>query len=153
MSRQKVALDCDVPRRLVEAMNALYGDRGFEFIHVTQMGLATADDDVWAKAFKQFGGKITLSADKAITKKPHKLLAFQESALKSYFMEPPWSLQKLNYKAGHLIYWWAAIERHLPICKEGECWQIPLNIKPAEFKPLKIPDEVLELAKAEKKTG
>jgi hypothetical protein len=131
-------------------MNLLYGDRGFEFIHVTQMGLATAEDEVWANAFMKFGGKIAISADRNIAKKPHKLLAFSESKLKAYFMLNPWSRQKLNYKAAHLVYWWSAIEKHLSVCVEGECWEVPFAIKGAEFKPLKVPDVVIQKILASK---
>jgi PIN domain-containing protein len=147
VSRLKVALDCDIPERIKEPLNHLYGERGFEFIHVRQLGMGKADDEVWAKAFMQFGGKIAISADKKITVRPNKLFAFQESGLRTYFMEPPWGRQKLNFKAAHLIYWWPAIERHIPTCADGECWQVPITINnadPANFKALRLPDDVVK---------
>ena len=151
MSRLKVALDCDIPERLTGTMNLLYGDRGFEFVHVRHLGMGTAEDEVWAKAFMQFGGKVAISADTRITTRPHKLLAFQQSALKAYFMEPPWQRQKLNFKAAHLIYWWSAIERHIPTCAEGECWQVPISIKDAQaerLKALRLPENVVKKVNA-----
>ena len=153
MSRLKIALDCDIPERLTEPMNLLYADQGFEFIHVRSLGHGRSHDEVWAKAFMQFGGVVSISADKRITKLPHKMLAFQESGLKSYFMQPPWSDQKLNFKAAHLVYWWPALMLHIPVCAAGECWQVPCalkNAEPEKFKQLKLPDHVIE---AHTKTG
>lgn len=147
----KVALDCDIPAALAPMLNASFGNRGFEFVHVSSIVPANSTDEFWAAAFRRFGGEITLSADKNIMKKPHKAAAFLENGFKAFFMQPPWSNAPGRVKFAHLTYCWQDIALKAADCEGGVCWQVPFNYKnevltlsSAEFKQLKVPDHILD---------
>lgn len=151
MRKIKVAIDCDVSYRLAAVLSNAFGDRGFEFIHVSQFMPSKHDDEHWADLFARFGGAVTISADSKIAKTPHKQMAFVDNGFLSFFLQPPWSSAPGNVKAAHLLYWWPIIEERVAEKARGECWQVPfvfrngtLSLRRAEFKRLKVPENVLD---------
>jgi hypothetical protein len=157
VKRLKVALDCDVSPRLKTVLSELYADRGFEFVHVTDFVLARTDDEIWADAFKRFGGSVVLSANKRIGMKPHQAIAFIENGFASFFMMGKWSKMAGHMKAAHLAYWWPAIEETVRAGAAGRCYKVPceeragaLTLCKCELEEMKIPEAVLAEAKKEK---
>ena len=158
MRRLKVALDCDISIRMAAVLGPLYGDRGFEFVHVSEFVPSDTRDEHWADAFKRFGGYISVSADRNIATKPHKALAFIDNRFIAFFMASAWSRMHGHLKAAHLAYWWPAMEATIREDKRGVCWQVPCEVKDRDLmlyevklRQLRIPDDVLEQARANSK--
>src|SRR6185437_2874980 len=106
VTRIKVALDCDISHRLAAVLTDLYGDRGFEFQHVSSFAAAPSEDEIWADAFKRFGGHVVISADGQIAYKPHKAIAFIDNSFMSFFLASPWQHMKGHLEAAHLVHAW-----------------------------------------------
>lgn len=158
MKLVKVALDCDIPEPLAPMLNAAFGSRGFDFIHVSKIVPPGTTDEVWADTFKRFGGEITVSADKNIIKKPHKALAFTENGFKAFFMQPTWSNAPGRVKLAHIIYWWPEMSALADRSVDANSWQVPfeyrnnaLTLQAAEFKVLRVPDHILDGVREERR--
>jgi hypothetical protein len=145
----KIAIDADIPRKVLNALAALYGGKETEFVWIPDLVPANTPDEFWADKFRQVGGRVTISADKAIANHPHQLLAFKRNELTCFFMQPPWSMQRLHMKAAHLIYWWPAIEKQIEKSKVGDAWQVPYQFSGGEMKELRLPDEAIKQAEIE----
>jgi hypothetical protein len=142
VKRTKVALDANVPERLVRLLNSAFGDQGFEFLHEPSFAAATAEDEVWAAAFRRFGGRIAISADRNIAKRPHQLLAFAENGLISFFLDARWHGHDMSFKAAHLILWWPRIYAHCEGCAPKDCWWVPATLREGKFKKAELPSDV-----------
>lgn len=160
MKRLKVALDCDVSPRLKPVLQELYADRGFEFVNVTDFALASTEDEIWADAFKLFGGSIVISGDKKIAQKPHQALAFMQNGFASFFMSRKWSSMRGHLKVAHLAFWWPAIEKKIREGAEGRCFRVPcderrgkLTLLECELFEMTIPEAVLEQVRKAKASG
>lgn len=140
----KVAVDEDVPSRVVDALNALYGDTGYEFLYVPKIVHSGAQDEFWADAVKKQGVQIVLSADKRIASTPHKILAFKKNGLICFFMSPRWSSQSFKFKAAQLTLWWPEIAKKIKDSKPKDCWQVPMRWSgtKTDFKELVLPDHL-----------
>jgi len=100
----KIAIDADIPRKVLNALTALYGSSETAFIWIPDLVPANTPDEFWADKFRQVGGRVTISADKAIAKHPHQILAFQKNELICFFMQPPWSMQRMQQsRSPHLL--------------------------------------------------
>jgi hypothetical protein len=99
-------VDEDISRRVASVLDSAYADKGYEFIYIADLTGVGAEDEFWAEKFRKFGGEIVLSADRAITKKAHKVLAFKENGLTCFFIESLWSNRPGYYKLCHALYWW-----------------------------------------------
>ena len=150
MKRIKVALDANVPPRLVRMLESGYSGQGFEFLWVPDLVPANTEDEYWAGAFRRFGGQIVVSGDKNIAKKPHQISAFKENDLICFFCDKKWSEQDNTYKASHLIYWWPQIQLKFEESSPKDCWWVPMGIREQPFKPVKVPDHVLKTSRAKK---
>ena len=153
MKRIKVALDVNIPPRLARLLNTGFGDQGFEFSSVTSFAAGSSADEVWAAAFRRFGGQVVLSGDKHIAKRPHQILAFQENDLICFFCDRRWSSADLSYKVAHIMYWWPAIQAHLDKCKPRDCWWVPMPVSRAEFRKVELPTHAAKKARAARKSG
>lgn len=150
MKRVKVALDVNIPRRVVRMLQTGFGDQGYEFLHEPEFAVANAADEFWALAFKRFGGQIVLSGDKNIAKRPNQILAFKENDLICFFCESRWSEQDHIFKVAHLVYWWPRIQEHLATCQPKDCWWVPMAIHRSDFREVKLPSNVLDKARKQK---
>lgn len=155
MSKIKVALDFCLSRRLVGALDHLYGDSGYEFLHLSKIVPNTSSDQVWADAYRRFGGRIVLSGDSRIAYRPHQALAFQANGLVSFFPDGSWGQLRGHEKSAFMIYWWPAIELKAQSAPDGTSWRLPCNSKKGDLRlvgsdliPLVIPDEVLKKTSA-----
>ena len=147
MKRVKIACDVNIPQRLVRVLQTGFGDQGFEFIWEPEFAAATADDEVWADAFKRFGGQVVLSGDKNIAKRPHQMIAFQDNDFICFFCDRLWNNQDLTFKVAHLVYWWPRIQEKLADSVPRDCWWVPMGIRPLPFRKVEIPAHVLQQAR------
>lgn len=139
----KIAIDADIPAKACSALKAVYGSEETEFIHIPSLVPANSQDEFWAQEFRKVGGRVVISADVHIARRPHQILAFQNNELTCFFMQPPWSVQRLNVKVAHLIYWWPTIEAKIDESRVGDVWQVPHTFKISDMKSLRIPDEAV----------
>ena len=152
MSTLRVALDFNCSPRLVGALSSLYGHRGFQFLHLEKLVHGRTDDEIWADAYKKFGGKIVISGDARIAYRPHQAVAFIDNGFISFFPSESWSQMPGSAKSALLIHSWPLIEAKISQAKEGSCWRIPcsyskkdmeLKLRNDPLHPLEIPNEVL----------
>lgn len=154
MRRLRIALDFNCSPRLVGALDALYGDRGFSFFHLQKFVVGRTEDEIWADAIKRFGGCIVLSGDSRIAHKLHLAVAFIDNGLLSFFPSEGWNQLKAHQKSASFIHAWPMIEAKILENQYGSCWrfacqivqkddgkEVRLNNEPLQ--QLKIPDEVL----------
>jgi len=139
----KVAIDADIPKKAVKALSVVYGSNELTFVWIPELVPPRTADALWADKFRQEGGRVTISADKNIAKHPHQILAFQQNKMISFFMKPPWSSQRMHFKAAHLIYWWPAIYRKIEESSLGDVWEVPMLFSNRDMKSLKIPHDVI----------
>ena len=133
MRTRRVAIDVNMPRRLVRMLNTGFGAQGFEFVYETEFAEARDEDEFWATAFRRFGGEVVLSGDKFIAKKPHQIIAFKQNNLICFFCESRWGNADVTFKVAHMIYWWPRIQNHLEACSPRDCWWVPMPVHAAEF--------------------
>ena len=146
MRREKVAVDVSIPERSARMLNSGFGDLGYEFVYGTEFAAANSLDEFWADSFKKFGGRIVLSGDKNIGRRPHQIAAFKANGLICFFMLKTWASQDLAFKTSHLVAWWPRIQGHLPKCKDGDAYWVPMSMRHTPFKKIEIPHHVLEEA-------
>jgi hypothetical protein len=152
VSRIKAGLDFNCSSRMVGALDALFGHRGFEFLHLEKLVKATTRDEIWADTFKRFGGKVVISGDPKIAYKPHQALAFIDNGLISFFPAEPFSHFGPHERCAVIIHAWPVIEEKIVANAVGTCWRIPCPATKSELKlqrptalePLRIPDDVLQ---------
>jgi len=136
----KVAIDADIPKRVVRALSVIYGSDELDFVWIPDLVPARTGDALWADKFRQEGGRITVSADKNIARHPHQIAAFQHNKMICFFMKPPWSSQRMHFKAAHLVYWWPAMHRKIDESSLGDVWEVPLQFTNHEMRSLRVPD-------------
>jgi hypothetical protein len=154
----RVAIDFNCTPRMVGALDAFYGHRGFQFLQSLVPG--RTDDDIWADAFKKFGGHAVLSGDCKIAYKPHLAIAFIDNGFISFFPDGEWSRLKGHMRNAVMVHAWPMIEEKIALGILGTCWRIPckfvngeLRITAEPLEKLEIPDEVLEEARHKKAAG
>lgn len=156
MKRVRVALDANIPQRIVTLMRAGFTDLGYEFMWEPDFAPANAQDEFWLDAFSRFGGEIVLSADKNIARRPHQLLAFREAKLKGFFFTHNWANQDGWYKVAHLMLWFPRIAAVAKGCKPGDCFWVPAPLQAKEFKTVNfaaLKPKVREPKPRKRKTG
>lgn len=148
MKRTKVALDANIPQRLVRMLTAGFGDQGFEFLWEPNFALANAADEDWATAFRRFGGEVILTGDANIAKRPHQIMAIQGLRLTGFFFHHKWSDQDMAFKAGHLMMWWPRIQAQFANSRPGDCFWVPPGLKDVPMKKAELPESVKDARKA-----
>lgn len=148
---KKVALDCMVSPRFASALNALYGDSGFEFILVQDLVPPRSSDDHWSDVFKRFGGEFVVSGDTKIAYKPRLACSFIDNGFVSIFLEPPWQHMLFHLQFANLAYWWPTFATHLREQQAGTLWRAPcktasgaIRLGVTPLKELKVPAHVLD---------
>lgn len=140
MKRVNVALDACIPERVVRMLQSGFGDQGFDFIWEPRFAPGSTPDESWAIAFRRFGGNVVITGDKNIAKRPHQILAFKENGLICFFCQNMWAQQDMTFKCAHILVWWPRIQLQLREARPKDCWWIPMGLRNAPFKEVKVPD-------------
>lgn len=150
-TEMKVALDFNLSPKLAAALTALYGQSGFEFVHLKDVVASATPDVVWATTWRNAGGRFVVSGDISIARKPHEAAAFIDSGLISIFPDKGWGNLRTHQQAALLVYHWPGIAEQLGGIIVGSCWKLPVDIRgqglrlrPAPLIPLQVPGEVLD---------
>ncbi|WP_372501998.1 hypothetical protein P7L66_08745 [Tistrella mobilis] len=150
-TEMKVALDFNLSPKLATALTALYGQSGFEFVHLKEVVASTTPDVLWATTWRDAGGRFVMSGDISIARKPHEAAAFIDSGLISIFPDKGWGSLRIHQQAALLVYHWPGIADQLGGIFDGSCWKLPVDIRgqglrlrPARLIQLQVPDEILD---------
>jgi hypothetical protein len=150
----RVGIDFDCSPRLVGALDALYGHRGFEFIHMEKLVAAPTEDEIWADILRRYGGRVVLSGNSKIAYKPHQAAAFIDNGLISFFPNGEWNRLKGHMRNAVMIEAWPRIEEKIASESAGSCWRIEFGYSRGELKlsgqpltKLEIPSNVLDAAR------
>ncbi|MFL1875702.1 hypothetical protein ACIKT0_10965 [Hansschlegelia beijingensis] len=160
MKRERIALDFPCSPKMVGALTALYSDRGFEFLHLKDLVVAKTKDEIWADAYKRFGGRVVISGDSKIAYRPHQAVAFVDNGFLSFFPSEGWNELKGHQKSAVLINYFPLIEAKVSEGAFGACWRLPNPLHkgelrfrtPALLTKLEIPRDVLERARRQAAT-
>jgi hypothetical protein len=159
VSTVRVALDFNCAPRLVGALTALYGHKGFQFLHLETLVAGRTDDEIWADAYKRTGGHVVISGDTRIAYRPHQAIAFIDNGFLSFFPDPCFCQMPAHARSATFVYAWPAIERKIAEAPPGTCWRIPCSFSKGDGElklsgeplwPLAIPDEILDKARAQR---
>jgi hypothetical protein len=157
VNRVRVGIDFNCSPRLAGALDALYGHKGFQFLHVQTLVEGRTKDETWADVFTKFGGRVVVSGNCKIAYKPHQAVAFIDNGLISFFPEGAWSRLFGHMRNAFLIHAWPRMEEKISAGMYGTCWGIPfrfidgeLRLSSEPLKLLEIPNDILEAARAEK---
>lgn len=148
MKLRKVALDANIPYRLVAMLNSGFKDQGYEFIWEPKFASPSAKDEHWATIFRRFGGEIVITGDKNIAKRPHQILAFKENDLICFFNTNTWAEHDMTFKCAHTMMWWMRIQPILATAKPRDCWWLPMSLRDGTPKEVRIPDGAFKEARS-----
>jgi hypothetical protein len=141
----------------VGALDALYGHKGYQFLHMQTLVEASTKDEIWADVFTKFGGRVVVSGNCKIAYQPHQAVAFIDNGLISFFPEGQWSRLSGHMRDAVIVHAWPRMEEKIATGRYGTCWRIPfgfikgeLRLTSEPLKLLEIPHDILEAARAGK---
>ena len=158
MSLIRVGIDFDCSFRLVGALDARYGHRGFQFLHLEKLVDAPTKDEIWADVFGRNGGRVVLSGNSRIAYTPHQAAAFIDNNLLCFFPNGEWNRLPGPMRDAVVVEAWPRIEEKITTAAAGgSCWRIEFAYAKGELRlsrqpltALEIPNEVLEKARRER---
>ena len=121
----KIRVDECASNKIVQAIKLVCLSDGIELDHVRDHHEHRTPDETWIPRFAEDGGKIYISGDAAILKRPHQLVAVRDAGLASIVLSEQFTHMKRYDQAAHLMYWWPRIEQCAKDAKVGECWLVP----------------------------
>lgn len=83
------------------------------------------EDEIWVRRFANAGGEAIVSGDAAMTKRPHEIVAINETGLRLVVLDERWPRQKKHIQISYLFYWWPHIEAALALAGVGKCLKVP----------------------------
>jgi hypothetical protein len=134
----KIRADEHVTFRLVQALQSLNLKQGLELSHVRDVHPARTSDETWLPAFAADGGKAILSGDAAMLKRPHQIVAVQDSGLICFILSQRWTKARLHQQMANILWQWPKIEVALKNAGPGDCFPVPFEFddKPLEEKKI-----------------
>ncbi len=124
----KIRADENVSPKIVAMVRQLAMSASFDLSSVFESGHRGTEDQYWATAFAHDGGDAILSADKDFFKKPHQVVAIDDTGLRVIYLPPKWANASGFLQASHILMWWPRIEAKLKEAKPREVWVVKWNI-------------------------
>lgn len=124
----KVRADEHVSPKIVRALRELALSPGWELSHVRETHPPRTADETWVPRFAAEGGKAIITADANMLKRPHQLLAVQQSGVVGLILPHAWASAKKNVQASSLLYFWPEIEETFRAAQPREFWRIPSSL-------------------------
>ena len=115
-----MAVDACISPQIAKTLETAYSASGFKFISVEDLG--GGEDEVWADSFRQFGGRLVLSGDANIGKRPHQAAAFIELGLTCYFPKSPFNHLRIFQQHAYILHNWRIISDHFQKHSSPGCW-------------------------------
>ena len=121
----RVCADENVAPVLSELIREQLLSHEFSLETVDDHQAAGVEDKIWVRKFAAAGGQAIVSADFAMTKRPHEVAAINETGLRLVILDERWPRQKKNIQISYLFYWWPEIEKTLSSASSGKCFKVP----------------------------
>lgn len=83
------------------------------------------DDVPWLTRYAADGGRVVVSGDCGMLRKPHELLALKQHGFIVVFFENSWSNWDFFRKSSLLLYYWTVVAKRATRSKRGAMWRIP----------------------------
>lgn len=124
----RIRADEHVSPSIVHIVGDLALSPSFEFTSVIDVGHKGTNDQYWATAFSTDGGDAIVTADTDFLKRPHQIVAIDNTGLKVIYLPPKWANARGYLQASHILMWWPRIEAKLAQAKPREIWAVKWNI-------------------------
>jgi predicted nuclease of predicted toxin-antitoxin system len=134
----KVRADEHVAPKIVRALKEVSLSPGWELSHVRDSHGARTADETWVPKFASEGGRAIITADANMLKRPHQILAIQQSGVIGLILPSVWAQSKRHVQASSLIYFWPEIEACFTAGAPGEFWRIPTHLHRGPLEKLNI---------------
>lgn len=134
----KIRADEHVSPKIVRAVRELALSAGWELSHVRDAHGPRTADETWVPRFASEGGKAIITADANMLKRPHQLLAVQQSNVVGLILPHTWAEARKHLQASSLLYFWPEIEASFANASPGEFWRIPTKLHKGPLEKLKI---------------
>lgn len=125
----KVRADEHVSPKIVQIVHDIALTLPFDLTSVFKAGHQGTEDQYWVTAFAEEGGTAIISADKDFFKKPHQVVAIDNTGLMVVYLPPKWANAPGYLQTAHILMWWPRIERKLGEAKPREFWATKWNIR------------------------
>ena len=135
----RICADENIAPALSELLRKHLVSRQFSLETVDDHQARSVDDVIWVKRFADAGGKVILSADAAMTTRPHEVIAINEAGLRLVLLDQKWVRSPKHIQIAHLFFWWPRIESTLLTTKH-KLVKIPWGWSEADdaIKPLSL---------------
>jgi PIN like domain len=121
----RICADENVAPALSDLVREQLLSRGFSLDTVDDHQAKGVEDQIWVRRFAEAGGDAIVSADFAMTKRPHEIVAINETGLRLIILDEKWPREKINVQISYLFYRWPEIERTLSNAGKGKCFKVP----------------------------
>ena len=125
----RIRADEHVAPSIVRIVNELVLSHDFELTSILDVGDKGKKDEYWATAFANDGGHAILSADTDFFRRPHQVVAIDDTGLRVIYLPPKWANAPGHMQAAHLLMWWPRVEHTLTVSKKREVWALKWNIR------------------------
>lgn len=139
----KIAFDENMPSSMVRVFKAIGDQKGFkkhfrgvELVfakdytpQIDDLDYVAKDDAPWLVRYKKAGGKIVISGDVRMPRRPHQLLAITEQGLSIFFFPEEWNNWQLFRKSAFILVWMDRIIEQSRRTKRSTLYTIPKNWK------------------------
>lgn len=134
----KIRADEHVTFRLVQAIKSLNLRQRLDLSHVRDDNPARTADETWLPAFAADNGKAILTGDANMLKRPHQILAVQDSGFVCFMLSYQWTIARLHQQTANILWQWPKIEQALDGASPGDCYPVPFTFddKPLEKKSI-----------------
>lgn len=121
----RVCADENVAPRLTVLIREQLLSPDFSLDTVDDHSARGLEDEIWVRRFAEAGGEAVIGGDFRLTKKPHEVVAINETGLRVIVLDERWSRQPKHIQISYLFYWWPHIEAVLRTAGKGKCFKVP----------------------------
>jgi hypothetical protein len=159
----KAAFDAHIPAALVRIFQSLQNERKFKIVNqgitvesaltytpkIGDHDYARKSDSPWIRRFAKDGGKIILSGDMNMLKRPHERLALIEEKMIVVFFSGGWDNLRFFQKSAFVLNWWPVIADTAKKAEPATFWRVPSKWD-AGLPLMSVPTDDLRLIKLNK---
>lgn len=126
--------DNNLSPKFARAIDSLEEANGYQVIHLRDRFDQSTADDEWLRALVTEGDWVVITSDYRITKNPHEVAAWRESAISVFFLRGSWFNIGFWEQAALLVRRWPKIVGLLESERDPVRYVVP--VKGAKFEPI-----------------
>jgi hypothetical protein len=134
----KVRADEHVSPKIVRALKEVSLSPGWELTCVREFHAPRTADETWIPKFAAEGGQAIITADAGMLKRPHQIVAIQQSGIIGVLLSSAWAEGRRHFQAASLIYHWPKIEAQLLASQPGDFWRVPSTIDDRDLEKIVV---------------